>query len=161
MDGIDYNLAPDIIATEGTLVAIQRKVVEYLRAVPELASVEQIFIEDQLDLAAEIDKALSSGLLSICVSIGKAVDSAPSAPGILALDPCEIVIRCIENPTINRAAGGTGLTRNRAGELIAKALKLQRINNGCLGRVRLENSSLPKDADVIGRDVTFILTAAI
>ena len=161
MDGVDYNLDPYIVAQEGTLVAIQRKVVHYLRGIAYLANIDQVFIEDQLDLSSEIDKALSTGLLSICVSIGKAVDSAPTAPGILVLDPCEIVIRCIENPTINRGAGGTGLTRNRAAEIIAKALKLQRINNGFLGRVRMDNSSLPKDADVIGRDITFTLSAAI
>lgn len=161
MEGIDYNLDADVIAKEGSLVAIQRKVVELLRAVPEIAALEQIFIEDSLDLSYEIDKALTSGLLSICVSIGKATDSAPTVPGVIMLDPCEITIRCIENPTVNRAAGGTGITRNRAAEIIAKALKLERINNGFLTKPRLTDSALPKDADVVGKDITFTLSAAI
>jgi len=165
MDGIDYNLDPDIIAKEGSLVAIQRKVVEYLRGIAEFAGVQRIFIEDQLDLVAEIDAALDDGNLSMCVSIGKAVDSAPTAPDVIVLDPCEIVIRCLENPSVNRNTGGTGITRNRAGELIARKLKLQRINNGSLTKARMENSQLPREMaearGVIGRDVVFTLTTAI
>jgi len=161
MKDIDFNLDPDIVSTDGSFVAIQSKVVQYLRAIDEFSNVEQIFYEDSLELIAEIEKALSSGMLSMCVSIGKAIDDKPTVPGILALDPCEIIVRILENPTVNRGEGGTGLTVGRAGELVMRKLKLERINNGYLGKPRIDRANTPDGSGMVGKDVTFTLSTAI
>lgn len=161
MQGISPNLNPDVVATDGVLVAIQQKIVEYLRAIQAFANVEHIFYEDSLTLAYEITKALGESSLSMCVSIGRAEDSVPDQPEMLVLDPCEIVIRVIENPTLNRGDGGTNITRNRAGEIIARTLKLEQVGDGFLTKARLLNTALPANAPVVGRDIHFTLTATI
>jgi hypothetical protein len=48
---------------------------------------------------------------------------------MLRLDPLEVIIVVMEQPSLNRGYGGTGLTVNRAAELVACRLKGERIDN--------------------------------
>ena len=161
MNGINPQLDENVIAKEGNFVAVQKKLVEYLRAIAAFHSVEQIFYEDKLDLVREIEKALSAGVLSMCASIGNADDALPDTAGLLLLDPMDVVVRILENPEINRSEQGTDISALRAAEIIAATLKLEQVGSGFLTKPRIRLAPVPKDASLVGREVWFTLTATI
>ena len=130
MDGIAYTLDPDLVAQNGTLQALMAKVIEYLRAVPEFGVIKHMFSEDSRTLSQDIDRALrGTAPISLVVSLGEARDACPGMPNVLRYDPLEVIVTVIEQPSMNRGKGGTGLTFNRAAELVACRLKGERIDN--------------------------------
>lgn len=161
MDGVDYNLDEDQIAANGILQAINAKVLDYLRAVPELAVVKHMFSEDSKTLKQDVEKALT-GLspISMMVAIGECKDAAPGVPGMIRFDPMEVIVVVMEQPTLNRGTGGTGLTVNRAAELVACRLKGERIGNAFFTKAdfRLSTEDM---GTVAARLVVFNISATI
>lgn len=130
MDGVDFNLDPDAIAANGVLQAIGAKVLEYLRAVPEFAVIKHMFTEDSQTLSQDLDKALrGTAPISMMVALGEGKDAAPGSDKLIRLDPLEVVVLVFEQPNLNRGRGGSGLTVNRAAELVACRLKGERVDN--------------------------------
>lgn len=161
MDNIDYNLSDDQVATIGILQAIGAKIVEYLRAIPELAVCKHIFTEDSKTLTQDIDLALrGTSPLSIMVALGEARDVAPGVPNVIRFDPMEVVILIMEQPTLNRGRGGTGLTVNRAAEIVACRLKGERIGDAFFTKAdfRLPTEDL---GSVAARLVVLTISATI
>ena len=130
MGGIDYNLDADLIATVGYLQAINAKVLDYLRAVPEFAVIKHMFSEDSKMLKQELDKALTgTAPISMMVAIGECKDAAIGVANQIRFDPMEVIVVVMEQPNLNRGSGGTGLTVNRAAELVAMRLKGERLDD--------------------------------
>ena len=130
MDGVAYTLDPDLVAQIGTLQALSAKVIDYLRAIPQLNVIKLIFSEDSRTLEQDINQAVKgSSPISLLVSIGDCTDSASGLPGVIRFDPMDVIITVIEQPALNRGRGGTGLTINRAAEIIGCKLKGERIES--------------------------------
>ena len=161
MEGVDYKLDEDQIAANGYLQAINAKVLDYLRAVPELAVIKHMFTEDSKTLKQEIDKA-TSGLapISCMTAIGKCEDAAPGVPGCICFNPMEVIVVVMEQPNLNRGNGGTGLTVNRAAELIACRLKGERIGDAFFAKAdfRLPSEDM---GSVAARLVVFTISATL
>lgn len=161
MDGVDYNLDEDLIAANGILQAINAKVLDYVRAVPELAVIKHLFTEDSKTLKQDVEKA-TTGLapISLMVGIGEAKDAAPGAPGHIRFDPMEVVVVVMEQPNLNRGTGGSGLTVNRAAELLACRLKGERIADAFFTKAdfRLPTEDM---GTVAARLVVFTISATI
>lgn len=139
MTNVSPNLDPDIVARDGELVAVQHKVIEYLRELPILAPIKLMFIEDSMTLEDDLNKAMT-GIepMSIGVSIGDWTDSAAGTPGRLELDNLQILITVFENPILSRKTGGINLTLNRVILSIATALKCRMVQNSYLDKPRIQ-----------------------
>ena len=152
-------LDSDLVAREGTLFAIQAKVLEFLNAIELLNPITLKFMEDSKTIDNDINRALGELGLSLMVSIGGADDKGASVPGILMLDPLDIIISVFENPTLNRGAGG--ITCNRAVEIIATNLKLKQVGSGFLTRPKLRLVDDDSLKGIVAKSVTFRMTAII
>lgn len=161
MTGVDPSLDPDQIASLGFLQAINAKVIEYLRAIPELAVIKLMFSEDSKTLEQDLDQALRGTTpMSIMVACGDAKDSAPGVPNMLRFDPLEIIIVCMEQPNLSRGNGGTGLTVNRVAELVAVRLKGERVDQAFFTKAdfRLPTEDL---GTVAARSVVLTISATL
>lgn len=163
LDGIDPALDETLVAREGTLRAIQQKVADYLTAVPDFAVLHSdILIEDVETLPKHLDDALTGiSPLLLLVRLVSAEDKAKGQPGVLHFDPLTLAVRILENPKTNRGAAGTNITRTKAAEMVALALKLRRVGHSHLALSALDESDPGEDFrnDVLAIDVTFTLSA--
>lgn len=142
MTGISPIVDPDLAAANGYLQAICLKVVEYLRAIPELAPCQHIFTEDSRDLEQDLDRALrGTEPLSMMVGLGEAKDAAAGVPGMMRFDPLEIIVIVFEQPSLNRGSGGSGLTVNRAAELVATRLKGELLDQSFIFKADLRTTT--------------------
>jgi hypothetical protein len=161
MSAIDYNLDETILAHEGVFAAVMAKVIDYLREVPDLAPVVHMFHEDSGSLEGDLDRALAgTEPLSIMLSIGDAADAAPGVPGVIHLDPVEVVVTIIERPSISRGASGSGLTCNRVCEIAARTLKCARVADAFLHSPQFRVPSI-EVGDAVAKSLVFRLTATI
>jgi hypothetical protein len=161
MSAIDYNLDETILAHEGVFAAVMAKVIDYLREVPDLAPVVHMFHEDSGSLEGDLDRALAgTEPLSIMHSIGDAADAAPGVPGVIHLDPVEVVVTIIERPSISRGASGSGLTCNRASEIASRCLKCARVADAFLHSPQFRVPSI-EVGDAVAKSLVFRLTATI
>jgi hypothetical protein len=160
LDTISPVLSQDLIATDGVLYAIQSKVLQYCRALQAFQRIELMFIEDSKTIDDDISKALKDLGMSIMISIGAADDRANGVPGVLILDPLELIVTVFENPMLNRGDAGSGLTGNKACELAAVALKMRRVGDSFLSRpkLRLNNEEI---GQTLAKTVTFRMSAAL
>lgn len=157
-DPISPILDSDLVATEGNLYAIQAKVLEYLNEIEVFQPVELKFMEDSKTIEDDINKALGQLGMAMMVSIGGSDDKASSVPGLIILDPLDIIISVFENPTLNRA---TGITCNRAIEIIAVTLKLKQVGSGFLTRPKLRLVDDDSMKGIIAKAVTFRMSATL
>jgi len=161
MQYLPPTLDPDVIAQDGYLVAIQRKVLDCLRALPPLSRVGDMWCEDDKTLDEELRKALVEAKpFSIMVSLGRMRDTASGVPGRLELDALEILITLYENPLFNRAPSGTNLTINKAIEIVATSLKCQPIGASFLNSPRVETPGRAI-GDTLAKSVVFSLAATV
>ena len=161
MEGVAYTLDPDVIAQIGTLQALCAKVLDYLKAVPEFAPVKHMFSEDSKTLEQDIDRALrGSAPISFIVSLGDCRDAASGLPGVIRFDPLEVIVTVIEQPTLNRGRGGSGLTVNRAAELVGCRLKGERIENAFFTKadIRIPSEDL---GSAIGKNVVLTISTTV
>ncbi len=161
MEGVDYNLDDDLVSSIGFLQAMNQKVLDYLHAIPELAVIKHMFSEDSKTLKQEIDKALTgTAPISVMVAIGECKDTAPGVPNQIRFDPMEIIIVVMEQPNLNRGRDGTGLTVNRAAELVACRMKGERIGDAFFTKAdfRLPTEDL---GSVAARLVVLTISATI
>jgi len=161
MSAIAYNLDETILAHEGVFAAVMAKVIDYLRDEPGLSTVAHMFHEDSGSLEGDLDRALTGAEpLSIMLSIGEAADAAPGVPGVIHLDPVEVVVTIIERPSISRGPSGSGLTCNRACEIAARALKCARIADAFLHSPQFRAPAV-EVGDALAKSLVFRLTATI
>ncbi len=164
-DGIPHELDETILAEEGLLIAVENKVVDYLHAVPEFHALStDIIIEDLETLPNRLDDAMTGiAPLLLIVRIVSAQDKASGVPGILRLDPLTLEVRILENPKTNRGAGGSHITRNKAAELVALALKLRRVGNSHLAVTAIDDIDVGDgyENNLLGKSVTFTLSAEV
>ena len=161
MDGIAYTLDPDLVAQNGTLQAICSKVIDYLQAVPQLAVIKNIFSEDSKTLEQDINRALrGTSPISLVVSLGDCKDSASGLPNVIRYDPVEIIVTVIEQPTLNRGRGGSGLTINRAAEIVACKLKGERIENAFFTKADLRAQSEDLGT-AVAKNVVLTISASV
>lgn len=161
-DGIDPTLDEELLATEGALIAIEQKVVDYLAALPQFAPiVRDILIEDLETLPQKLEEA-NQGIapLMLIVRVLAASDKSPATPALLRLDPLTIEVRVLENPITNRGAAGTHISRNKCAELVALALKLRRVGNSYLALSAIDDVEVNRD-NLLAKAVTFTLSADI
>ena len=118
----------DIVRTEGTLVAIQRHTETLLRSLPEFSGCA-VYIEDSKTIEDDLNNALASVAMSLLVTLGDAQSKPGGHPGAVVLDGLEVIVTIIERPTLNRGTGGSGVTANRAREIVAKELKGVRLED--------------------------------
>lgn len=165
LDGIGPELDPALVAAEGVLRAVQQKVADILSAVPDFATLHAgVIIEDLETLPKSLNDALTGiAPLLLIVRIVSAVDKATATPGILRLDPLTLEVRILENPKTNRGAAGTNITRNKAAEMVALALKLRRVGASFLAVSSIDDvdPGEPFRNDVLATAVTFTLSAEI
>lgn len=154
-------LDPNVVAEEGTLVAIQRKVLDCIRAITALSRVTDIWCEDDKTLDEQLRQALVEAKpLSIMVSLGPMRDTASGVPGRLELDALEVIITLYENPLFNRTPRGTNLTINRALEIVATRLKCQPIAASFLNSPRVETPGRAI-GDTLAKSIIFKLAATV
>lgn len=126
---VDPQLDPARIAAVGYIHAINEKVAEYLRAVPALNIVTNIFDEDSKDAVQLIQNAMQgSEKLSLMIGTGECKDAAIGVPDVIRFDPMEVLVLCMEQPMLNRdPTSGTNVTVNRLAEIVACSLKGKQI----------------------------------
>lgn len=165
MNDVDYRLDADLVAAEGVLIAVESKICDYVRAIPELESAPcDIVTEDATDLAQLLDEVAGDHCpLLIVARVVSAEDKAHGVPGVLRLDPVKAAINIYENPAVNRSRGGTGVTCTKAAELIAKHLKCRRIARSYLASPVLSDAPIDSvNADrVLGKALCFTLSVDI
>jgi hypothetical protein len=158
---ITHELDENLVNVEGVLFAIQEKVLEYLNAIELFGPIENKFHEDSKTIEDDLNKALAQLSMSIMVSIGGGDDKLHGVPGVLMLDPLEIIITVFENPLLNRGSGGAGITCNRAVEVIARVLKMKRVGSAFLAKPRLRLVDDDKIKDCLAKAVTFRMSATL
>lgn len=102
------------------LTYLKEQTVKRLNSLPALSKVS-VLMEDNLDLEAEINKALEqTGGLVVVVSYGdcEGIDSAIKPP----LANVELVVEIGETPILNRSDGGSNIVGSDLATMVAKAL---------------------------------------
>ena len=154
-------LDADIVATEGTLVAVQRKVLDFLRALSVLAPIRHMFHEDAQTIDDDLNKAMTGvEPLSIMVELGAWADESPGVPGRLDLSGLQVMLTVFENPLLSRGANGTGLTLNRVIETIATTLKCQPIGFSYLDKPRVTAPTAPSGESLV-KTLVFTLSVSM
>lgn len=165
LDGIDPALDEALAAREGTLRAVQQKVADYLTAIPDFAVLNAgVVIEDLETLPKCLDDVLTGiAPLLLLVRVVSAVDKAKGVPGQLLLDPLTLEVRILENPKTNRGAAGSQITRNKAAEMVALALKCRRVGVSHLTVEAIEDVSPGEGLqnNVLASAVTLTLSAEL
>lgn len=165
LDRIGPALDPALAAREGVLRATLQKVADYLTAVPDFAVLHAgVIVEDLETLPKHLDDALTGiAPLLLIVRLVSARDAAPGVPGVLRLDPLTLEVRILENPKTNRGASGTNITRTKAAETVALALKLRRVGSSYLSVTAIDDTDPGEAAraDILATAVTLTLSAEV
>jgi hypothetical protein len=131
-------LSEEDAARYGWKVALLRKVCAVLRAYAPLAAVAAqrregaITHRDEGNVQAAVDSALRLAGVSLVAGF---LDGANRSrvPGVVRLEPCRFTVGVFENPVVNRAASGTGVTCDLAVEHAICALNGLPLANGVCG----------------------------
>lgn len=165
LDGIDPALDEALAAREGTLRALCQKVAEFLGAVEDFATHSALIIVEDLETLPKCLDDVLTGIapLLLIIRVVSAIDKAKGVRGVLRFDPLTLEVRILENPKTNRGAAGTHITRNKAAELVALALKCRRIASSFLALEAIEEASPGEGLknDVLATAVTFTLSAEL
>jgi hypothetical protein len=147
------DLDPTVIATEGSLEALQVGIVRMLQSDTALAAAK-ILHEDEGEIENKIESSLSEQGLILLVMAPEGRSDSPDAACII-LDELKVVVRIIEIPLINRDGAGTRIPINRAVELVARSLHQRVIGGHTLVFERFEPD---RQAETPTKDVTFSTT---
>lgn len=162
---VESALDDALVAREGVLHATLQKVADYLTAVSDFAVLHAgVMIEDLETLPKRLQDVLTGiAPLLLIVRVLSARDKATGVPGCLRLDPLTLEVRILENPKTNRGAGGSFITRNKAAEMVAVALKCRRVGSSFIAITAIEEADPGEGmrGDVLASAVTLTLSADV
>lgn len=158
---VSSELDANIVSTEGTLVAVQRKVLDLLHAMPFLSPIKHMFCEDAQTIDDDLNKAMTGvEALSIMVELGAWADESPGVPGRLDLSGLQVMVTVFENPLLSRGANASGLTLNRVIEAIATTLKCQPIAFSYLDKPRVQAPAAASGESLV-KQLVFTLSVSM